>query len=655
MKKAGFILLLLMFLLPLSSAEIFISQPKSIYNVGDAFVFNVTLMPSVTTNNFFSAKIACSEENQSGEMEIYRIPQSISSGVQKKLEISGKFDNFLVGSLEGNCNLEVEYGKDSADSKEFQITRGIYVNVGTDKVVLEPGDRFNVSGRAIKNNGNPVEKGFVELRLSDLNITSFRTIEGGKFDILFDIAEDTPAGDYQLSARIYEKDEQGEITNEGSGETGIKVKQIIKKSVIAVGSQSVTPGNDFVYTVLLYDQSNKEAAENVDVSIYKPSGEIFERKFLKSGEANNITIGYDYVPGSWEIKSSIDEISASRTFTVDELESISYKVINGTLVVANTGNVPYKKPVEIIIGDKSVIEEIYVDVGETRRYALSAPDGEYAIEVNDGENRELVGTAFLTGNAIGVEREGDFNFWRQSYLILWIMLISLAVLIAFSQYDRIAKKSYFGKTPSASYAPPIKMTVKDSGAITEGSREECSIIALRIKNSEEVENAKGSGLDAIERALTRARDAKAKIYSDKNYKTMVFAPSITNEKDNSMKAVAIAHEIENMLLEHNKRMGEKIMFGIGVHNGEMILENTNGQFKFNAIGNTMPYAKKVADSVNSGTGVSEFVHRKILGKVRSERIEGTNYWRIGKIRDREMHSEFINRFMQRQKKEGTFK
>src|SRR4030042_1610216 len=233
MKKVGFILLLLVFLLPLSSAEIFISQPKSIYNAGDAFAFNVTLMPSVTTNNFFIAKIACSEGNGSGESEIYRSPQSISSGTQRKIEVSGKFDKFLIGSLKGNCNLKVEYGKDSASSKGFQITRGIYVNVGTDKVVLEPGDRFNVSGKAIKNNGNPVEKGFVELRLSDLNITSFRTIEGGEFTILFDIAEDTPAGDYQLSARIYEKDEQGEITNEGSGETGIRVKQIIKKRVIA--------------------------------------------------------------------------------------------------------------------------------------------------------------------------------------------------------------------------------------------------------------------------------------------------------------------------------------------------------------------------------------------------------------------------------------
>jgi hypothetical protein len=30
-------------------------------------------------------------------------------------------------------------------------------------------------------------------------------------------------------------------------------------------------------------------------------------------------------------------------------------------------------------------------------------------------------------------------------------------------------------------------------------------------------------------------------------------------------------------------------------------------------------------------------------------MEGTNCWKIGKIMDRERHSEFINRFMERQR------
>lgn len=657
MKKTGLILLFLMILAPLVSAEISISPPKSIYSVGDAFAFSVTLMPGVATNNFFIAKIVCSNGDEPGESEIYRSPQTIASEMQKNMDVSGKFDNFLIGGLSGTCHLNIKYGYESADSGDFQLIRGISVSVNTDKVILEPGERFNVSGSAIKNNGNAVEKGFIEIKLSELNISSFRTIEGGKFNLLFDSAENTPAGDYDLHARIYEKDGEGKITNEGEGITRIRIKQVIKKNEIAISSQNVNPGSDFVYTILLYDQSNIEAIENVEVALYKPSGELFSRNLLKSGEADNIAIGLDFMPGNWVIESSINNLSASRTFYINELEDVSYKLANGTLSVTNTGNVPFKKAIEIVIGDESVIEEISVEVGETKRYALSAPDGEYPIKIKEGENEEAIGSAFLTGSAVGVKGEGS-GFWGKSSILLWLMLISLGILVASYQYSKISKKAYFGKTlPDSAYATPAIAAGGSSGKnmITEGVREECSIIALKLKNNEEIERAKGSARDTIERVLTRARDAKAKIYSDKNYKTMIFAPSITKEKDNSLKAVSIAREIETMILEHNKRFGEKIMFGVGVHNGEMILENINGQFRFNAIGNTMPYVKKIADSVNSGTGVSEFVHRRLLGKVRSDRIEGTNYWRVSKIRDRELHSEFINKFVQRQKEDSFWK
>ena len=655
MKKNVIMVVFLMMLLPIASAEIFVSQPESVYNIGDGFAFNVTLMPSTFTNNFFIAKIVCVENSSSGEIEIYRSPQSISGGKTKNIDVSGKFDNYLVGTLRGNCYLRAEYGKDIANSGEFEITNNININAGTDRAVLDPGERFTLSGNAIKSNGKSLANGFVEIKSDELGISSFRALEGGSFSIPLDIADDSASGEYDIHARVYEKDEQGDVTNEGEGVARIRVNQIIKKSSIAISSQDVTPGTDFIFTVLLFDQTEKEVSENVRVLIREPDGELFLDRLLKSGDAKNLTIEKNFMPGEWTISATINNISASREFNVEELEEITYTLDNQTLIAKNTGNVPYKKAIEVLIGNQTKVLEIEANPGEVKRYALYAPNGEYPIEIIDGENTNMLGTALLTGNAVGVEREGEFHFWRSSYLIIWIMIISLAVLFAFSQYGRISKRAYVGTTP-ANYEAPIKLatvpTVQNkSNVITDGARQECSIIALKIKNLEDIEKMKGSALDAIERALTRARDARAKIYSDRNYKTMVFSPSITNELDNSMKAVSIAREIENTLLEHNKRFGEKVMFGIGVHNGEMIVENINGQFKFNAIGNTMPYAKKIADTINSGTAVSEHVHRKILGKVKSDKVEGTNYWRIGKIRDRELHSEFINRFMQRQKRE----
>lgn len=653
MKKGVLIILLLTLLIQLASAEMFISQPKSIYNIRDDFKFNVTIISPTAANNFFVAKLVCVGENSSEEAEIYRTPLSLKEGAQKSIEISGKFDNFLIGGLIGTCHLNAVYGSQQTNSQDFELTRNIYLSVSTDKVMLAPNERFNVSGRATKSNGLAVN-GYIELHIEGLGITSFKNVDGGKFDIMLDVPDNAPARSHNINVRVYEKDEEGAVTNEGETSAIIRVKQVIKRSEVAVNEQTIMPENEFVYTAMLYDQSDENVDENVGISIYQPDGSLFLSKLVRSGEQNRWFVEGSTMPGTWRIESKINSLQGNRTFYVEEFENVDFKLTNGTLTVVNTGNVPYSKSIEILIGNTSKLEEVYVGVGEVRKYALSAPDGEYAIGVRAGQNELIIGTSFLTGRAISVESEGSAGFWRSSYLFIWVMLICVVALVAINQYGKIANRPYYGKVPSQ-YPAPISIAEGPAkkGVISEGVREECSVISLKLKNSEEIEKAKGDAMGALGRALTRARDAKAKIYTDRGYKTIIFAPSLTGEKDNSMKAVAIAREIENVLIEHNNRFGEKIMFGIGVHNGEMIIEpSASGELTFNSIGNMMPYAKKIAESVSYGTGVSEMVHRRVLGKVKSDRVEGTNYWRIRKVIDRERHSEFISRFVDRQKREA---
>ncbi len=646
--KKGIIVLFLMLMLPFASAEIFISNPKSVYNIGDEFKINVSILSNVDMSDFFVTKLICVENDIAGEVEIYRVPATIKGGVQRILDVSGVFGNFLIGSLNGRCFLKANYGTYESTSQEFTITREIYVNLATGKVILNPGDRFNITGAAIKGNGE-YAAGFVELKINEIDLTSFKNLEDGKFMSVFAIPDNAPAGSYDIHARAYEKNEKGEITNEGEGKTTIRVNQVVRKGEIALNSQSVKPNEDFIFSIVLYDQSGKEATDNVKTEIFDLNGALYSENLIKSGDAYNLTITKDFNPGTWKIKFKLnDNVQGEKNFYIEEFANASFNLVNGTLYVTNTGNVPYKKSVEITIGEKSEIEDISLDVGESTKFRLSAPNGVYGIKVSDGEKQSSLGTSFLTGSAIRVDGEGG-GFWKNSYLIIWLMLISLAMLFAFYQYDRVSKKSYYGKTPS--YSAPIKLnpssTEKD--IISEGKREECAVISLKIKNLEEVEKSKGSAMDALERALIRAKDAKAKIYSDRNYKTIVFSPSMTKEEDNNLKAVRIAKEIENVLTEHNKRFGERIMFGIGVHGGEMIVESRNGEFKFNSIGNTIPSAKKIAEHASYGVGLSEHMHRRVLGKVKTDRDAGGEFWRLRKVMEREGNSEFINKFKDRNK------
>jgi len=101
--KKGIIVLFLMLMLPFASAEIFISNPKSVYNIGDEFKINVSLLSNVDMSDFFVTKLVCVENDIAGEVEIYRVPTTIMGGQQKILDVSGVFGNFLTGSLIGRC------------------------------------------------------------------------------------------------------------------------------------------------------------------------------------------------------------------------------------------------------------------------------------------------------------------------------------------------------------------------------------------------------------------------------------------------------------------------------------------------------------------------------------------------------------------------
>ena len=655
MKKEVLLVLILLSLLsvsPMISAEMYISSFDKAYNVGDSFNFTLTLMPQANTNDFLLANIICKADDVTNSAEIYKVPLNLESSNQQTVQIAGKFDNFLVGELLGTCHIEASYGKESATSSSFELLRSIYVNILTDKAIFEPNDRFDVSIKAIKASGKPVSKGFIELRIAGLGITSFKEIKEN-YTAILSIPNDAPAGSYEIRAKVYEKDADGRITNNGEASTPIVVKQIIRKREIAISSQSIMPENEFVYNVLLYDQSNQQVSENAELSMFKPNGEILFNKVVRSGVANNITISGDFMPGDWLIISKVGDYLINRSFSVEEFEKASFNLSDNILTVSNIGNVLYDNPIEINIGYTSTVVDVNVDIGEIKRYSLSAPDGEYEVGINEGGNREFLGTSFLTGNAVKVSEEGT-GFWKKSYIFIWVMLISAAALFAIQRYRKVSNIPFYAKTPDK-YPAPIRINKTSNNAnniISEGKREECAVISLKIKNSDELKKSNGEALNTLERAITRARDARAKIYMDKDYRTIIFAPSLTNEKDNSMKAVAIAKEIESSLNEHNRRFGEKIAFGLGVSNGEMIVESRNGEFNFSSIGNIIPSAKKISDISSAGTAVSEFVHRRILGKVKSDKIEGTNYWRIRKVMDRELHSEFISRFISRQKEDA---
>jgi len=421
-KKRLLIIFAIFILLPIVGAEIFIGQPDSLYNLGDELTILITITPSSSTSGFVIAELVCGSESR----EIYKNPLNIPSGKEKEIELNLVFDEFLVGEMKGDCTIRVSFGGEQAESQVFEISGLVILTIDIQGVVFDPGKNVRIAGKAIKDNGENLV-GFVEIEISALNLVVAGPVKEGSFAVNFTIPENAIAGTHDIKVIAYEKDNSGNIRNQGESSSIIKIKQMIKSLDLALNEQAIIPGEEIVYSVVLLDQAGSNVEADVGITIYDPKGGVYTKKLVKSGQTNSVQTEQNYSAGYWKISSSAGTLTKDRIFFVEELQKADFEMVNGTLIIKNLGNVPYTKPVEIKIGDVVELKEVELGVGETKVLRLIAPDGDYLISVNDGESNEELGSVFLTGKAIGI-KEGLGILSGVSGWTLWIIILIVLIL-----------------------------------------------------------------------------------------------------------------------------------------------------------------------------------------------------------------------------------
>ncbi len=726
MKRGIFSLIflaLLASLIPIISAEIYISELHSVYNVGDKVIANVTLSSSVDTIGFFSAYLICGFE----EIETFKSIESVNAGEQKIVSVVSIIDNSIVGSLTGECYIRTLYGSGEARSQPFRISRSADVEIKVNNIVFLPGETINISGRVIKENREPL-KGFVDIVLEGINIKlpsnsppaeeiivedeetnstinetsesvseetdedeeteSNETIEeeistesenetsqesvlinqtiilgslsaeviDGFYSAGFQIPENAPPGEYSINVYARDFDRQGLVMSSGASSSLIEISQSIRGIDIILSTSSIAPRSEFFFTPLLFDQAGNYGEGDIEINVYAPDQSLFSQSLIKASETISWFIEANQTPGFWVIEAKSLDFQVNKELYVEEFPELSSTIAEGMLVITNTGNIPYSGPLEIKIGEKSQVININLELGESIRFELEAPDGEYDININDGRNPQNLGKMFLTGNAIGINEVKGF-FIGNMGIWLWTLIIVILIIMILIIVRKILRKKDFGKFPRI-VTPSIKSPLVTSSSpvvsnvMDHGTREEALIIALKIKNLQELQRVVGSGnpLESIDRALLQAKSAKAKIYVDNDYRIMIFLPSITRTNENEPAALNAAKEIEAILQNHNKSSIHKISFGIGVNSGNIAVELKDGRLKFVSLDNTVTIAKRIADYSEGFVLLSDQIHKKLLGKLRVEKIEGTNYWRLQRLPNHSNYEDFIQKFLNRERK-----
>ena len=315
------------------------------------------------------------------------------------------------------------------------------------------------------------------------------------------------------------------------------------------------------------------------------------------------------------------------------------------------------------IGGTPLNIPVMLSIGESKKYVLSAPSGEYKVDVKTEEGDEISNVMSLTGGAINARetREGHYT------ILAWILMILILGFVAFTIFRKIYKKPFVGRKMNFNFKKRDsgEMPVLGANSITRpankaelslsirGEKQEASVVCLKVKNLREIKSRKGSPAESIQKIMDLAEENKAASYENQDYLFIILAPTKTRTFKNEKTALEIAKKIQNMLTEDNKRFSQKIDFGISLDSGTIVAKIENGIFKFMSMGNLITSAKKIASLSKGEVLIGEKMNDLLRLNIRTERHvrDGISVFSVKEIKkENEEAKKFIDGFMRRMEK-----
>jgi hypothetical protein len=371
---------------------------------------------------------------------------------------------------------------------------------------------------------------------------------------------------------------------------------------------------------------------------------------------------YNEAPSEWTVVAVSNKMTSESTFTIKEKMEVNVEIINKTVLLTNIGNVPYNDSILVKIGNESLNIDSFLLLDESKKYALSAPNGEYEVEIiSDGETK-VTGSVLLTGNVIDVKELSGISIISK-YPLAWIFIIIILGFVAFMLYRKGYKKSFVGyvnlfrrgdqkKTlnndisEKVSIANP-KEKVELSLSLT-GEKQTASLVCLKIKNLNEISKQDNSTQETIKKITDFAEENQAMVYENQDNLFFILAPITTKSFKTGNKAIEIAQKTKALLIEHNKLMKQKIDFGISLNQGHIIAKKEGDMYKFMSFGTLITGSKKIASLSNKNIYLSESLKNSVMSNVKTKKqdLDGISVYTIQEIRKTtEESKKFIKNFV----------
>ncbi|MDP3966036.1 MAG: hypothetical protein Q8Q04_00720 [archaeon] len=652
-------------------------EPNTVYNLGDKSEITIRIVPEPSFNEVVSVYLVC----KSNKVEVYKEFFSLAEETSKAITVP--LVRSFIGNLSGECNFEVQAGSSvQAISNGFEISKLIRIEFLNWGDLFNPGGNVTISGSAIKENGVNV-RGFYEMSIENNNgsITFSGEVINGLMNVFFEIPSNFYAGEHKIDLNVFDKGPNGEVLNSGRKVSFLTVRQVPTSIEIILDKESILPGESIRGKIILHDQTGESIMdEEAYIAIKYKDGEIINKVLSKTEETFSYETGTSTPPAILQISAYAGDVINSLEVEILVNKKIESEIVNSTLILTNIGNVFYEDVLVVEVGEDNVSIPLSLGVGESERYSISAPEGDYDVSVLGSKNR-----LSLSGRAVQVQKIGEgFSFSSMIWLVALVILVLGAYLILKRNYKRktyarrktvrrevkvkevsdvndisdirdneVSKEDWISRGVNSRekiFAPQKKAEL--SLSIT-GSKQSATMGCLFLRNYEEIKSGDGGIKETLDRIFRFVEDSKGVIYENKSYIFFILAPSVTKTFKNQKEGVIISQKIKEILVDHNRKFKQKIDYGISLNYGEIITKPERDKIKFMSLGTFMTSGKKLSSFSKGEILISEQMKANLEGDVKTEFVPagGLKSYKLEGIIDRNNHSTFIKGFLARQERD----
>lgn len=674
-----------MFAVSFISARMIITEPSSVYNLGDKLYVSLTGIRGASSGNL-NINLLCSNQT----INLLKISARAFSSTQEQ-SYSLPYKELTKDDLEiantrdvlGSCQIAASLGSEQTTTRMFSVTDSISLSTRFDRVAYNPGDMITVSVEATKANNQPLN-GFLETSGADV---INKEVINGKATFSFSMAPDTKAGDYNLQVFAYDKGSSGETLNQANSSSNFKINQVPTVIQLSLSNNQLIPGEELTVSGDILDQTGDNMTGTVSLIINSSVSKEVRSVNVNSGEFAKIKFATNATPGVRSIYAKFEGVQQVEDFEILTLEKVEFEFIDSLLVIKNVGNVPYVKPVDVKIGDQIRSVPTDIPIGGEQRFNVEGSEGDYKVVVSDGQSN-ATRTIRLTGpigRAISVRDITDGSIFSD-YAIIWVFLILILIAAAAIILMRMRKSpmrikdsvmsnvpskfsdtlNFTNKSPEAQslYGSSDgnedhgivdlrkpKMVGAESALVLKGEKSPSAVICLHVKN---YSGLRPAASQELVRVVEMAKEEKGLIDWKEDFIFVIFSPVATKTFKNETYAIRTGTAMFQRLNEYNKKFKDKIIFNIGMTSGDLVASSEGKMLKYTALGNTIALAKKISASAEGQLLVTDVIRNKLMRDVRADKVQDigkVGIYAIKELKDHTQNRARLDDMMKRMKRE----